>query len=42
MAESEKISFDGIGVAEGSKDEIFGVDEAVRAALFRLLREEPK
>ena len=32
MAESEKISFDGIGVAEGSKDEIFGVDEAVRAA----------
>ena len=32
MAEVEKISFDGIGVAEGGSDELFDVDEAVRAA----------
>ena len=32
MAESEKISFDGIGVAEGGVDELFDADLAVRAA----------
>lgn len=32
MAEKERISFDGIGVAEGGADELFDVDKAVQAA----------
>lgn len=32
MAEIEKVSFDGIGVAEGGADELFDADGAVRAA----------
>ena len=32
MADTEKFSFDGIGVAEGSAEELFDADLAVRAA----------
>ncbi|MBB5224819.1 RecQ family ATP-dependent DNA helicase [Treponema ruminis] len=32
MAENEKVSFDGIGVAEGCADELFDADKAVQAA----------